>query len=141
MVRAIVEDGHDLTGPTHDEEQMSVTDLLNRLAHSQAVLRPAGSLGTRQDIESEIDSIAAAVRTFDVKQPDQVMRECAAYSARLTELTVLLHRVESKDRQYTRVRTQQVEKFLAELDRQFKIASRLVEVARQDLDLLRGSGA
>lgn len=101
----------------------------------QASLRTG--LGTRAEIELELDGIAMAMRAFALKQPDQVMREVAAYSARLTELTVLLHRVESQDRQYTRVRTQQVEKFLAELDRQFKISSRLVEVMRQDLELMR----
>jgi hypothetical protein len=46
--------------------------------------------------------------------------------------------VESLDRQYLKVRTQQVERYLAELDRQFKIASRLVEVMRQDLMLMSG---
>lgn len=94
-------------------------------------------LGARQDVEAELDGIAHAVRAFASKQPDQIMRECAAYSARLTELCVLLHRVEGLDRQYLRLRTQQVEKYLAELDRQFKIASRLVEVMRQDLELMK----
>ena len=65
------------------------------------------------------------------------MRECSGYSARLTELAVLLHRVEAGNRQYTRIRTQQVERFLAEIDRQWKTASRLVEVMRQDVDLSR----
>lgn len=94
-------------------------------------------LGTRQEIQTELDVIAVAIRAFHMKQPDQAMREIAAFSARLTELAVLLHRVESSDRQYTRIRTQQVERFLAELERQYKIASRLVEVMRQDLELLR----
>lgn len=103
-----------------------------------APLQPAGQLGSRAMIQDELDGIATAVRAFYIKQPDQIMRECAAYAARLTELCVLLHRVESLDRQYTRVRTQQVEKWLAELDRQFKVASRLVEVQRQDIALLGG---
>lgn len=94
-------------------------------------------LGTRADIERELDGIALAMRSFPLKAPDQVMREVAAYSARLTEMTVLLYRVESLDRQYLRVRTQQVDKYLQEMDRQFKIASRLVEVMRQDLELMR----
>jgi hypothetical protein len=85
--------------------------------------RPVTS-GSREEIEAELDLIAAAIRTFHRKQPDQVMRECAGYSARLTEMAVLLHRVEGSNRQYTRIRTQQVERFLAELDRQFKTASR-----------------
>lgn len=101
-----------------------------------APLGLANTLGTRQDIEDELDGIAGAIRTFHVKPPDMVMREVAAYTARLTELCVLLHRVETLDRQYTRVRTQQVERFLAELDRQFRIASRLVEVQRQDIAVL-----
>jgi hypothetical protein len=105
------------------------------MTSQQAQLRTG--LGSRADIEAELDGIAFAMRCFTLKQPDQIMREVAAYSARLTELTVLLHRVEASDRQYTRVRTQQVEKFLVELDRQFKIASRLVEVMRQDLELMR----
>lgn len=95
-------------------------------------------LGTREEIQRELDSIAAAVRTFPMKQPDQIMRETAAYSARLTELCVLLHRVEATDRQYVRVRTQQVERWQRELELQFKIASRLVEVMRQDIDLAKG---
>lgn len=97
----------------------------------------SNGLGSRQDIERELDGIALAMRSFPLKAPDQVMREVAAYSARLTEMTVLLHRHESQDRQYLRVRTQQVDKYLQEMDRQFKIASRLVEVMRQDLELMK----
>ena len=96
-----------------------------------------GHLGTREDVQAELDGIAAAIRQFHIKHPDQVMRECSAYGARLTELVVLLHRVESSDRQYTRVRTQQVDRFLTEIDKQFKIASRLVEIHRQDLEMAR----
>jgi hypothetical protein len=110
----------------------------NASAGPMADLRDAGYLGSRDDIQAELDSIAAACRQFHMQQPDQVLKQVAAYGARLTELTVLLHRVEALDRQYTRVRTQQVEKWLAELDRQFKVASRLVEVQRQDLALLGG---
>jgi len=105
-----------------------------------AVMAPLGSpgfLGVREEIQDELDGIAAAIRQFHIKHPDQVMRECSAYGARLTELCVLLHRVESVDRQYTRVRTQQVERFIAEIDRQFKTASRLVEIHRQDIELSR----
>lgn len=101
-----------------------------------AMLGRPNYLGSRAEIQTELDVVALAIRAFHSKQPDQVMREVAAFSARLTELCVLLHRVESTDRQYTRVRTQQVERFLAELDRQYKIASRLVEVMRQDIAML-----
>jgi hypothetical protein len=100
-----------------------------------------GYLGTRGQIEDELDAIAAVVRSFHRHQPDMVMRMCAAYSARLTELEVLLHRIETIDRTYRQIRTMQVDRFLQELDRQFKVASRLIEVQRQDLDMVRGAGA
>jgi len=105
--------------------------------NAMAPLSTPGHLGTKEEVQDELDGIAAAIRQFHIKQPDQVMRECSAYGARLTEMCVLLHRVESLDRQYIRVRTQQVERYLAEIDRQFKTASRLVEVLRQDLELMK----
>lgn len=105
-----------------------------------SALGPAGYLGPRTEIEKELDLIAAVIRTFHRKPADMVLRECSAYSARLTEMAVLLHRVESSNRQYTRIRTQQVERFLAELDRQWKTASRLIEVNRQDIALMDGRG-
>ena len=95
-------------------------------------------LGTREEIQAELDGIAAAMRGFYAKAPDQVLRECSAYSARLAELYVLLHRVEGLDRQYTRLRTQQVEIYRDEMREQWKTASRLIEVQRQDLMLLGG---
>jgi cytosine/adenosine deaminase-related metal-dependent hydrolase len=70
-------------------------------------------------------------------EPDQVMRMSSAITARATELLVQLHRAEGK-REWSRTRTMQVQPLLAELDRQFKIASRLLEVRRQDLQLETG---
>jgi hypothetical protein len=134
--KAVLEDGTDLAPTDTDAEVVTLSGQIV-IVDPVASLGPAGFLGTRAQIEAELDIVAAAIRGFHRKQADQVMREVAAYSARLTELAVLLHRAEGMDRQYTRVRTQQVERFLAELDRQFKIASRLVEVMRQDLELMR----
>lgn len=97
-------------------------------------------LGSRADIERELDGIALSVRGFFRKQPDVVMREIAAYSARLSELYVLLHRAEGSgySAQYVRIRTQQVEIWRDELETQFKIASRTVEIYRQDLAMTGG---
>ena len=123
------------SGTEHECEKKPTTPVL--VGNVMAPLGSPGALGTRDDIEDELDGIAAAIRQFHIKHPDQVMRECSAYGARLTELMVLLHRVESSDRQYTRIRTQQVDRFLVEIDRQFKTASRLVEIHRQDIELSR----
>jgi hypothetical protein len=140
MVRAVKEDATSLR-PGPDEAEVHPRTAVHAdepVRTLEAALGPAGWLGTRVEIQEELDGMAAAVRAFHRKQPDQVMKEVAAYAARLTELCVLLTRVEGLDRQYLRVRTQQVERWLAELDRQYRIASRLIEVQRQDLALLTG---
>lgn len=105
---------------------------------STEVVRAAqGALGTRAELEAEIDRMLAEVGEFYQYEPDQVMRLVAAFSARCTELEIHLHRVEGRFREYKQIRTMQVDKLLAELDRQFKLASRMLEVRRQDLELMR----
>lgn len=95
-----------------------------------------GALGSRQAVEDEIDLMLRTVRGFWQMEPDQVARLIQALSARCTELCVHLHRLEGR-REWRQVRTQQVERLLAELDRQWKLASRLIEVRRQDIELSR----
>ena len=60
----------------------------------------ATALGTKPSVEGEIDAMCSAVRDFWRMEPDEVMRECSAYSARCTELYIHLHRVEGSDRQW-----------------------------------------
>jgi hypothetical protein len=98
----------------------------------------AAVLGSRQEIEAEIDRMLSEVREFYAMEPDQVMRVVAALSARCTELVVHLHRVEGKYREFKQIRTMQIQPLLLEMDRQFKLASRGVEIRRQDLELMRG---
>lgn len=135
-MKAAVSDGTDFRPP----QAVNGTTQATFFSDPLEFLAPAGFLGTREEIESELDMIASSIRTFHRIQPDQVLRYCAGYTARLTELRVLLHRQEAVSRQYTRLRTMQVDKFVEELDRQFKVASRLVEVMRQDLALSGHSG-
>lgn len=103
-----------------------------------AALAAHGELGGREQVEGELDAILVTIRDFWTQEPDQVMAHIAAITSRLTELEVLLHRVEARDRRYKQIRTMQVQKILDECDRQFKIASRLVEVRRQDIESIRG---
>lgn len=126
-----MEEGRDLGAVT-------AADVVGEHYSPIGALGPAGHLGPKAEVEKELDLIIAAIRSFYAKPADMVLRECSAYTARLTELCVLLHRVEGLDRTYTRVRTQQVERFLMELDRQWKTASRLIEVQRQDIEVMRG---
>lgn len=93
-------------------------------------------LGDRAMVLGEIQRVQAAIRTWHLKEPDQVMREASAYSARLTELRGELMEAQTRDRQYTRLATQ-VNYTVDEIDRQYKLHSRLVEMRRQDLELMR----
>lgn len=95
-----------------------------------------GALVSKEAVEAEIDTMLSAVRRFWSQEPDQRMRAITAMSARCTELCIHLHRLEGR-REWRQVRTQQVERLLSELDRQFRTASRLVEVRRQDLETSR----
>jgi hypothetical protein len=97
-----------------------------------------GALESREAVEHEIDTMLTTLRGFWSMEPDHRMRMITAMSARCTELCIHLVRLEGR-REWRQVRTQQVERVLTELDRQFKIASREIEVRRQDIEMTRGS--
>lgn len=100
--------------------------------------QPKPALGTKHQIEDEIDEVIMIVKGLHLREPYDVMSICAALSARLTELSVKLHRIETRDNEYFRVRTMQISPMLDEVDRQFKSASRKVEIMRQELEAARG---
>lgn len=114
------------------QEAGYVEDLVPEVATQMAW----GELVSKQAVEDELDMMFRAVRGFWDMEPDQVMRTIQAMSARCSEMEVHLFRLEGK-REWKQVRTQQVDRLLQELDRQFKLASRLLEVRRQDLELAR----
>lgn len=131
--------------PPVPRPDISETDLSPRLFSPDLKEREQAELynglGTKEQIERELDGISTAIRSFHAKMPEQVFEECSAYSARLSELYVLLHRMESSPfaKEFYRVRTQQVEIYRTELEFQFKLASRKVEVARHEI-VLAGAG-
>lgn len=112
------------------QEAGFVGDLVPEVAQQLAW----GALVSKEAVEDEIDVMLRTVRGFWDMEPDEVMRMIAAISARATELGVHLHRLEGR-REWRQVRTMQVERLLSELDRQFRLASRLLEVRRQDIEL------
>lgn len=113
-----------------NEEDGLFVDLVPEVAASMAW----GALVSRQNVEDELDMMARALRGFWDMEPDMVMRMISAMSARLTEMCMHLHRLEGR-REWRQIRTMQAERILAELDRQFKLASRTVEIRRQDMFL------
>lgn len=100
------------------------------------------SVGTPAQVLLELAGIKAAIRTWYDKQPDEVIREASAYSARLTELAGELRLLEtSGSREYTQLRTMQVNTTLEEIDRQFRFAQSRITMMRLDVEMLtRGGG-
>lgn len=127
--------------------------LLAALVNSMAPLRPSEpqafaigdpnplptSVGSRAHVLLELAGIKAAIRTWYDKQPDEVLREASAYSARLTELWTELRLIEQYDRSYSQLRTMQVDPVIQEIDRQYKINQSRIAMMRQDLDLNRAT--
>jgi len=96
-----------------------------------------GAPVSRAGVLLELAGIKASIRTWYDKQPDQVIREASAYSARLTEMWTDLRLLEAHDRAWTQLRTMQVQPVLDEIDRQYKFQTTRVAIARQDIDMSR----
>jgi len=120
----------------------SVIDGFNAMAQDHRITANmvATSLGTKGQVLLELAAIKAAIRTWYQKQPDEVVREASAYSARLTEMWTELRLVEPFDRTLLQVRTMQVQPVLDEIDRQYKFATSRIAMMRQDIDMLRSGG-
>ena len=114
------------------QEAGFVGDLVPEVAQQLAW----GALISKEHVEEELDMMMRTIRGFWEMEPDQVMRMVSALSARVTEIGVHLHRLEGK-REWRQVRTMQAERILSELDRQFKLHSRLLESRRQDMEMQR----
>ncbi len=99
-------------------------------------LGPSGQLPTRDELLAELRHIHRAMRLWYCREPDQVLREASGYSARLAELRLDAGLAAAVDRQYARLGTH-INYAHAEVERQSKWASRLIEVRRQDMDLSR----
>lgn len=87
------------------------------------------------NIEDELDVMVEAVRELDPARPDMILSTCMALMARCTEIYLNLVRLETQHRKAKFIRTQQLQKVMDLLDFHFRGASRLVEVARQELDM------
>lgn len=92
-----------------------------------------GSISTQDEVEAMIHTIQSAVD----ETPDVLMRTCMGLMARCTEIWVQLVRVEASDRKAKSFRTMQLQKVMDLIDFEFKGASRLIEVARQEVELSR----
>lgn len=95
-------------------------------------------IGKIADAREELDEILAGAKQFAVQEPDEVMRSCSAWSARLIEMKIVIGRVEDRLPVWRRFRTKELDEAISMLQEQYKIASRLIEVRRQDWEMSKG---
>lgn len=96
-------------------------------------------LGSIVTVRKEVDDAFEDIKMFHNVEPDQVLRYCSGHSARMSELRVLIQRIEVIHKQWKPVRVNEVEVCLAELQEQFKIASRLISVRELDFRMTMGA--
>ncbi len=107
------------------------------LAPSEEATKAVLGLPDVPELEDEIDAMLLDLLGANMEMPDEVIRMCAGYMARLTELHVRIVRIEGANRGYKWIRTQQIDKVENLIEFLYKSASRLVEIRRQDTELSR----
>lgn len=87
-------------------------------------------------VEDEIDAMIVALRELDpFAAPDIMLGSCMAFQARCTELYVQLVRIEGAHRRAKVFRVTQLQKLMELIEFEFRGASRLIEVRRQEVEL------
>ncbi len=109
----------------------------HHLAPSDQATSAVMGLPDVPELEEEIDAMLLDLMGANMELPDEVIRMCAGYMARLTELHVRIVRIEGANRGYKWIRTQQIDKVENLIEFLYKSASRLVEIRRQDAELSR----
>ena len=94
--------------------------------------------GSVNQVRGEIDDAFADMKTFHVRQPDEIMRMAGGHSARLSELRVQIQRIEDFHRIWKAVRVREIEPTLTELERQYQLGSRLHSVLELDWRMQQG---
>lgn len=112
--------------------------LLRALAEDMAPL--GTSVDSRAGVLLELAGIKAAIQTWHRKDPSLVLREASAYTARLTTMWTELRELEGRDREWTQLRTMQVQPVLDEVERQYKFIQSRIALMRQEIDMLGGAG-
>jgi hypothetical protein len=83
----------------------------------------------------EIDGYFEVMQKFSLMESDEIFTCLSSWTARVSHMRSMINRSESKLEQS--FRTKQVDPFLSECDRQFKIWSRVFSVQSMDWDMQR----
>lgn len=88
------------------------------------------------DMRKEFDEYYSEMLRFRDMEPDEIFMRLSAYSARASYIRSDIMR--AQNRTLTAFRTGEIDPFLSECDRQFKIWSRVFAVTSLDWNLARG---
>lgn len=84
----------------------------------------------------ELDGYYQEMQDFKNCEPDEIFMSLSAWTSRASHMRSMIHRSQSKIQQA--FRTKQVDPFIDECDRQFKIWSRVFSVQTLDWNMQRG---
>lgn len=90
------------------------------------------------NMQAELDAYYAVMQQLNLMDPPEVMQKLSSFSARASEMRSQLVRVDA--RRSNTFRTREVDPFLEECDRQFKIHSRLQSFREFDWKMSTGQG-
>jgi hypothetical protein len=107
-----------------------------RPKHSSSVLTDASTLSKIHDWREELDSFYGTMQTFPSLRIDEILVTLSSFSARMNYIRTQI--VRSENRMMGSFRTKEIDPFIEECDRQFKIFSRLMSLQSMEYDMLRG---
>lgn len=81
--------------------------------------------------------MVSSIKNLDFNQADVVMAMCMGYMARCTEVWLQLLRIEGQHRKAKTFRVMHLQKVMDLIEFEYKAASRLIEVRRQEVELSR----
>lgn len=88
-------------------------------------------------LEDEIIAMVTTITNLDFSQADVVMTTCMGYMGRCTEIWLQLLRIEGPHRKAKTFRVMHLQKVMDLIEFEYKAASRLIEVRRQEVELSR----
>ena len=115
--------------------KLQVKDEMNQEVSSLPV--ELVEVGRDVSLEDEIMAMVVTLRNLEDAMPDVIMSTCMGYMARCTEIHLQIIRVEGNHRRLKTFRVTQLAKVMELIEFQFKGASRLIEVRRQEVELSR----
>jgi hypothetical protein len=97
-------------------------------------VQPITDLKPEASIQEELDAMMKALKGMVTEQPDVIIASCMGLMARCTEIKVNLIRLEPQ-RWAKYLRISQLQPIMELIEFTYKGASRLVEIARLDVEL------